>query len=79
LKISKIILCGNNGNNGIFLEYDLPSNFHGEISFNFGQGGFGGACKINRNQLFPAENAFNEKIFLDISRKDSILVGNNTF
>jgi len=79
MKISKIILCGNNGNNGIFLEYDLPPNFHGEITFNFGQGGFGGACKISKNQIPPTENGFNEKKYLDFLKNSSILLGNNTF
>lgn len=79
MKISKIILCGSNGNNGVFLEYDLPSNFTGEINFNFGQGGFCGATKSEINKLSCTENGFNEKKYLDILKNSSILLGNNTF
>jgi hypothetical protein len=78
MKISKIILCGCNGNNGIFLEYDLPPNFTGEVYFNFGQGGSCRAKLTRTDQLVATENGFNEKKYLDILKNSSIL-GENSF
>ncbi len=77
MKISKIILCGNNGNNAIFLEYDLPGNFTGDVNFTFGQSGFCGAWKYDKNRLVVKENGFNEKISLDFL-KNSFNMANNS-
>lgn len=79
MKIDKIILCGNNGANEFFVEYNLPSNFTGEVNFNFGQGGLCGAWKKDKNPLRSIENGFNEKKYLDILKNSCIVIGNNAF
>ena len=79
LKIDRIILCGTNGSNEIFIEYQLPFNFTGEVNFNFGQGGICGAWKTDRKRLAETPNGFNEKKYLDILKNNCMIVGNNNF
>ncbi len=69
MKIDRIILCGNNGANEIYIEFNLPMSYTGEVSFNFGQGGLCGAWKKDQTPL--------EKKYLDIL-KNSVMLASNT-
>ncbi len=78
MKISKIILCGNSGNNAVFLEYNLPPNFVGDVTLNFGQGGVCRAWMSEKKPITYRENGFNEKKVLDILKNSVNIVSNNS-